>query len=470
MNLFPLDPTGISPNNLIIDEVQVISPPLEITDASFVVPRVTPFFKEGLRVKQGVRTLIENVDYQLIFRSIALSTHFERELFAGIMFINRQFSGSIRIDYQVLGGDFQNDDYGLLEQISRHIGAVRWVSYDQLVGLPAGFPPAYHQHDIETDLVNMGDVVTATEQIAIALALNPGNIGELSQRLDNHTSSALPVHSPSQVGLSNIENLKVATLSEIKSKKRLYVTGDNLVTFVDQKIRNIIAPDTGTGDGTLATTITQLQTDLGLLQQSDTAQNTNIGKLQTDVAALTQNGGGTAGPNYDTQITAINNRITTMQQQVTALLNSRVFKIPVGGLFETTVTYRNGAAVTNAMGYGEWEEWGSGRVTVGLWTGLTWTSSIGGTSGSFDHLLTKDEMPWHKHSQDNIHDKFSAMAGPANLATVTSSDYRGGHQELGVAGIENHKWDVMRETYQGNNRRHNITQPSITVGRWRRTS
>ena len=84
--IYPIDPTGISPSNRVIDETQVISPPGRVTDASFFVPRVNPFFREGLVIKQGTRTLIENVDYQLVFRSVALSEHFERELFGGVMF------------------------------------------------------------------------------------------------------------------------------------------------------------------------------------------------------------------------------------------------------------------------------------------------------------------------------------------------------------------------------------------------
>lgn len=225
--IYPIDPTGISPSNRIIDETKVVMPPGEITDASFFVPRVNPFFRLGLVIKHGARTLIENVDYQLVFRSVALSTHFEKELFGGVMFVNRHFEGTLTISYQVLGGDFQNDEYALLERLARVSGAIRWVTYDQLIGVPSNFPPAYHMHDIETGLVDMGDVVDAVERIAIELGKAPASMTEVNARLSAHLTQA-NAHSKSQIGLGNIENLAVASDLEVTQGARKYVTADAL--------------------------------------------------------------------------------------------------------------------------------------------------------------------------------------------------------------------------------------------------
>lgn len=225
--IYPIDPTGISPSNRIVDETKVVMPPGEITDASFFVPRVNPFFRLGLVIKHGVRTLIENVDYQLVFRSVALSEHFEKELFGGIMFVNRHFEGTLKISYQVLGGDFQNDEYTLLERLARVSGAIRWVTYDQLIGVPSNFPPAYHMHDIETGLVDMGDVVNVVERIAVELGKAPASLTEVNARVSAHLTQA-HAHTKSQVGLSDLENLAVASDIEVKQGARKYVTADAL--------------------------------------------------------------------------------------------------------------------------------------------------------------------------------------------------------------------------------------------------
>ena len=235
--IYPIDPTGISPSNRVIDETQVISPPGRVTDASFFVPRVNPFFREGLVIKQGTRTLIENVDYQLIFRSVALSEHFERELFGGVMFTDRNYAGTLKISYQVLGGDFQNNERELLERLARISGAVRWVTYDQLIGVPSGFPPAYHQHDMEKDLVNMGDVVDAVEKIAIELGKAPASLTEVNARMTAHLTQA-HAHTKSQIGLGNLENLAVASDAEVKGGVRKYVTADSLIKQLPDLVKD----------------------------------------------------------------------------------------------------------------------------------------------------------------------------------------------------------------------------------------
>ena len=239
--IYPIDPTGISPSNRVIDETQVISPPGRVTDASFFVPRVTPFFREGLVIKQGTRTLIENVDYQLIFRSVALSEHFERELFGGVMFTDRNYAGTLKLSYQVLGGDFQNNEHELLERLARVSGAVRWVTYDQIIGTPSGFPPAYHQHDMEKDLVNMGDVVDAVEKIAVELGKAPASLDEVNARMDAHLTQA-HAHTKSQIGLSNIENLPVASDAEVKAGVRKYVTADSLKKQLPDLVKENMPP------------------------------------------------------------------------------------------------------------------------------------------------------------------------------------------------------------------------------------
>lgn len=241
--IYPIDPTGISPHNRIVDEVQVIMPPGQVTDATFFVPRVNPFFRLGLVIQHGARTLIENVDYQLVFRSVALSEHFERELFGGVMFVNRYFEGTVKISYQVLGGDFQNDDYELLERLARIVGAIRWVTYDQLIGVPSNFPPAYHLHDIETDLVDMGDVVDAVEKIAFELGRAPASMTEINARMTSHLTHE-NAHTKRQVGLGNLENLAIATDVDLSQGVRKYVTADNLKRYLPQIIRENV-PSSG---------------------------------------------------------------------------------------------------------------------------------------------------------------------------------------------------------------------------------
>ena len=159
------------------------------------------------------------------------------------------------------------------------------------------------------------------------------------------------------------------------------------------------------------------------------------------------------------------------------------YEVPVGGLFETTVNYADGNAVANAMGYGSWERFGEGMVLVGLSKQTDdpkWTKTIGTTHGEYEHQLTVDEMPSHKHSQNDILNKFGARASDAintkydnrsdNGVTPDGADNRSTHDEFFVADVSDEGWADATEQAVGNNQPHNNIQPSVIVGRWRRTA
>ena len=226
MTTYALDPTGISPANRIVDETKVITPPTVITDANFVVPNITPFFKEGFVIRLGTRTLVEGVDFQFVFRHIAASTHFTREIFGGLMFINKQFSGTVNMTYQVLGGDFTNPDPSAITEFSKAVGAVRWLTFDQILGVPSSFPPAYHEHDLEKDLVDMGDVVDAVE--LLAKAVRDKDDHAIAYALNQHIS-AQHAHSKASVGLGNVANYLPGSYEDAqKGTHSKYVTTDIL--------------------------------------------------------------------------------------------------------------------------------------------------------------------------------------------------------------------------------------------------
>lgn len=197
--------------------------------------------------------------------------------------------------------------------------------------------------------------------------------------------------------------------------------------------------------------------------------------------------------------------IEQLTQRIEQLENAnrqiKGFQIPIGGLFETTVNYQNGGEVATAMGYGRWELYGKGRVTVGLTTTAENISknieehsvkdgadnsavfTIGETFGEFYHQLTIDEMPSHNHAQSDLFNKFTAIAEDyqnstyyrlmdnTDGATIKDAD-RGSQQkdESVVNNITQEAWNLATIKTQGNNQSHNNIQPSIVVGRWKRVA
>lgn len=155
------------------------------------------------------------------------------------------------------------------------------------------------------------------------------------------------------------------------------------------------------------------------------------------------------------------------------ILRDRVNEnIPVGGLFITTIDFKTAEEVAEHNRYGTWERFGDGDAIVSMRhsapvLGYEWLSQMGQSGGSYEHKLTINEMPEHKHSQDEIFNKFSSQASESKLGTPGSVDNGNPVNEYGVANVGD-KWANTIEQYRGESQPHNNVQPSIVVGVWKR--
>ena len=128
------------------------------------------------------------------------------------------------------------------------------------------------------------------------------------------------------------------------------------------------------------------------------------------------------------------------------------YMIPVGGLFETTKDYADSNAVANDVGYGTWERYGEGRVTVAESSEYT----LGQEGGEDEVTLTEAQMPSHKH------DVYLADAVTSGESPTISA---GG----GTVSEASLKDNASLQT-AGGNQPHNNMQPFVVVGRWVRTA
>lgn len=150
--------------------------------------------------------------------------------------------------------------------------------------------------------------------------------------------------------------------------------------------------------------------------------------------------------------------------------------IPVGGLFITTTEYANGAAVATELGYGRWERYAKGMALVGVDPDvrssrannvLAWWQKIGNTFGSYTTILNNRNLPPHRHSRDNIWNKFIARASDiTNPTSNTGTSVITNRNDVHIGTRSNAEWTASTESSLGGNIAINNVQPSIAVGVW----
>lgn len=161
--------------------------------------------------------------------------------------------------------------------------------------------------------------------------------------------------------------------------------------------------------------------------------------------------------------------------------------IKVGDIYTTTIGHTNAAAVATHHGYGTWVRFAEGRTLVGFSTNITDAEdykTIGNEFGANTHKLTIAESPSHKHSQNDIYNKFMARA--SDSTAVANGGVYVGSSGTGVTGngfdndnIANEYqtgqmsakgWVDSTEQRVGSDQPHNNIQPSVVAAYWLRTA
>ena len=144
---------------------------------------------------------------------------------------------------------------------------------------------------------------------------------------------------------------------------------------------------------------------------------------------------------------------------------------PVGIILETTQE-STAAAFQTKIGFGTWEAYGSGKVTVGIDSGDDDFDAIGsgtntnGTTGAKTHTLTIGEIPSHDHIPNrNTYDSHNYLLRKNSNGAGSAGDL---DTTVGEPGLRNE--DAAFPEIEGNDEPHNNLQPYIVVYRYRRTA
>ncbi len=226
---YPLDLTGVHPDNLVLNEPHgPCYPGNRVFVASY-----GPFYSKSLVVRNASTSavLTPGLDYK------ALHTFIEPTLQTGKLIVSiiqiepSAYNIPLVIDYQVLGGDYSLSNTALETLLDNLNNDNRPVHWGEIIGKPTAYPPAAHLHDIG-DTFGWQYVVASLEAIRQALML--GGSGDLddvyayidlkfgeamsavtnvSNNLSSHVNNFNNPHNvtKAQIGLSLVGNYPLAT-------------------------------------------------------------------------------------------------------------------------------------------------------------------------------------------------------------------------------------------------------------------
>lgn len=168
---YPLDPTGLSPNNFVSGEQHILG----TKSGSYhpVAPFYGPYYNDDitLKVYHGATLLVKGVDYWSINLIQDATALFNKEVCEVLIIKNRQAGDTITLYYQNLGGLYQNHAKGIADLYAATLADNRPIDWSTgVVNKPGGYNPAYHLHML-SDVVGWEPLIVAIERLINVLAL-----------------------------------------------------------------------------------------------------------------------------------------------------------------------------------------------------------------------------------------------------------------------------------------------------------
>lgn len=155
--------------------------------------------------------------------------------------------------------------------------------------------------------------------------------------------------------------------------------------------------------------------------------------------------------------TVLDGLLKTINDNVnSALVKAETYK--VGDIFITTNNFTGSAAVNSHHGYGTWERFGMGRTLVGYSSSSDDPANyrtMGRLFGSNTHTLKKAELP-----ADGMMARISSYHNVREHG-AGMTHYAGGKDNQGMRAVPSSESGWLGQA-------HNIVQPSVVVGMWKR--
>lgn len=291
---YPLDPTGINPNNKIIGEEHDLGAGINRA----IVPNYSAFYSASMVVyaEDRVEPLIPNQHFIAAQLHADATAALDREVCMAVVIIDQSIMGKVRLEYQTVGEDFSVSVDALRQAIEDEDLDDRTVSWGDLIARPNAFPPAPHLHDIG-DLYGFEYVVEALEALRAAILIGDeaiheeirqwvryedsllrASIAETNANLNTHIQDQTNPHAvtKAQVGLGNVLNYGVATTADMvaATSNALYTTPIRVRDAINEHAIKPLNAHIARTDNPHA--VTKAQVGLGLVANYNVASQADM--------------------------------------------------------------------------------------------------------------------------------------------------------------------------------------------------
>lgn len=331
---YPLDHSGISPANLVTNELHSVNE-AHFKDYYFIVPNFAPFyvdnFKATITIGSTTRELTEDVDFSFALQYVTGTRVTGKPMYGAITVHNLNLNGIINLQYQTLGGDQVADRLQILTLLADKAYNPRTTIWDILTGVPNALPPSPHYQDYD-EFFGQEEVVNALGQIRDAILEN---------------SSLTQAQIAQFLQLLNAGNLS----------KYLNRTGDTMtghLTLVGPPIENLHATskayvDNNTiNESKLTNALSQYHSaeyvNTALNAKMDKAGSTMTGPLILN-AEPTQPAQAATKSYVDNLQTSVNNQLQSMAQSIANLSSDNVTKEYVDGKVQEIMAYMQSVVI-----------------------------------------------------------------------------------------------------------------------------
>lgn len=211
---YPFDPTGSTLSNLITNETHTVTG-VNFRDFFFIVPAYAPFYLTNLEVQlvteTDTRTLVNGIDYYTGLYYKAASLSLDIPAYGAIALNPLIQGGTIRLQYQTVGGQWVGDPIQVMERIITLNYNPKITLWDTVTNVPDQFPPGPHSHQYDY-VFGQQDLIAAIMDLVTAVSSsgqNPTPYLQHINRTDNPHSTT-----PAQLGLDLVPNIPLATDDE----------------------------------------------------------------------------------------------------------------------------------------------------------------------------------------------------------------------------------------------------------------